>query len=86
MNATQMWAKIFFDVVSYETQHLKDGELLSQSADRLIHKFPVSGRIFILSTGAIITLHLANVLDEKFDLMSNAFWNRLLRKAGKVDR
>jgi hypothetical protein len=80
MNAGRMWLRILLDVVSYETEHVNDGQLLSNGADHLIEKFPLLGRAFILGTGAIITLHLANVLEDRYDLMSQRFWNHLLRR------
>jgi hypothetical protein len=80
MNAGRMWLQILLDVVSYENEHVADGQLLSQGADRLVEKSPVFGRILILGTGAIVTLHLANVLEDKYDLMSQRFWNHLLRR------
>jgi hypothetical protein len=80
MNAGRMWAQIFLNVLSHENEHWSDNQLLSQGVDRLIEKSPVFGRALILGVGAVLTLHLANVLDEKHDLMSPSFWDHLLRR------
>lgn len=76
MNAGRMWFQILLNVLSHENEHWTDNQLLSQGADRLIGKHPVLGRVLILGTGLIITLHVANVVDERFDLMAASFWNK----------
>lgn len=71
MHAGYKWLQLLFDVVNYEVE---EGPLLSEGADDLVEKHPVLGRVFILAVGAVITLHLANVIDERFDLLATSFW------------
>lgn len=77
MNAGRKWLQIFLDILAYEFDHPDDGQLLSEGADRLVAKHPVLGRAFILFVGEVIVLHLANVLDDRFDLMSKKFWSTI---------
>jgi hypothetical protein len=74
MNAGRMWFQLFLNVLSHENEHWTDNQLLSNAADRLVEKHPTVGRLLILGAGMVITLHLANVLDERFDIMAVHFW------------
>jgi hypothetical protein len=76
MNAGRMWFQLFLNILSHENEHWTDNQLLSQGADRLVEKHPIVGRLLILGAGMVITLHLANVLNERFDLMAASFWDR----------
>jgi hypothetical protein len=71
------WLELLLDIVMYEVDHNSDGQLLSDGAKRLVKRFPVSGRAFILCAGSVITLHLASVLDERWDPMSQYFWRAI---------
>lgn len=79
MNAGQKWAQLFLDIVAYELDHAGDGEMLSEGADKLVARSPVWGRVFILCAGSVITCHLANVLDERWDVMGQKFWKSIRR-------
>lgn len=81
-DAVHKWLQLIFDIVSYEFDHGDDGQLLSEGADRLVMKHPVLGRIVIVATGTIITLHLANLINDRYDLMCKDFW----RNFGSVSR
>jgi len=65
------------DLVVYEISHAGDGMLISEEADRLVERHPVGGRAFILCVGAVIVGHLANVVDERFDLLAKRFWRKI---------
>lgn len=75
MNAQRKWLMLFLDILSWELGHERDGELLSQGCDRLIERRPILGRSLIIAAGAILTLHLSNSIDDRYDLMSKRFWN-----------
>lgn len=77
LSANQKWLYLFIDIVTYEVSHASDGELLSEGADRLVAKQPIWGRVFILCAGALITAHLANILDDHYDLLARNFWKRV---------
>lgn len=79
MNAGQKWAQLFLDIVAYELDHAGDGEMLSEGADKLVARSPVWGRVFILCAGSVITCHLANMLDPKFDVLSQDFWRKTFK-------
>lgn len=71
------WIQIAFDVIDYEMQHSNgDGQLLSEAADRWIAKHPVAARVCIVSVGALLTLHLANLIDKDYDVVSRTFWRK----------
>lgn len=74
------WLQLFLNVVDYE---LRDGPLLSEDADRLVERSPLWGRVFILSVGAVVTLHVANCVPERFDLLARSFWRAVLRGDGR---
>lgn len=78
LSANQKWLYLFIDIVAYEVSHASDGELLSEGADRLVAKQPIWGRVFILCAGALITAHLANILDDQYDLLAQNFWKRAI--------
>lgn len=80
MSAEQKWLQIFLDIVTYEFEHVSDGQLLSEGADRLVDKRPVLGRLLILGAGTALTLHLANVLSPPWDVVSQEFWRRMARR------
>lgn len=72
MNAGLKWLGLLMDILSYESGQ----PLLSEGADILVEKHPIAGRLFIVSTGAIITLHLANLVDPRYDILAQSFWKR----------
>lgn len=76
MNAGQKWLQLVFDVVDKE---FREGPLLSEGADDLVNKYPIAGRVFIVAVGAAVTLHLANLVDERVDLISQSFWRNILK-------
>lgn len=73
MNAGQKWLQLFFDILGYE---FDDGPLLSEGADILVERHPILGRLFIILVGAVVTVHLANLLDPRYDIMAQSFWKR----------
>lgn len=73
MNAGLKWLDLVLDILGKETD---GGPLLSEGADRLIEKHPIAGRVLILCVGTIITLHLANVPPERWDILAIRFWKR----------
>jgi len=76
MSAGQKWLQLSLDVLFYQLEHTGDGQLLSEGADRLVGRFPFWGRVFIVAAGEIIICHLANLVSEKYDVMSMNFWRR----------
>jgi hypothetical protein len=64
------------DLVSYEADHLSDGMLLTDECRRITARHPIAGRVVILGAGVIITLHLADVISERYDVMARKFWTR----------
>ena len=76
MNAGQKWLQLGLDILSHEFGHSDDGQLLSEGADRLVERFPFLGRVLIIAAGEVIILHLANLINEKYDVMSTSFWRR----------
>lgn len=76
MNAGQKWLQLLLDILGYE---FDDGPLLSEGADHLIDKHPIFGRIFIISIAAVVTLHLANLLDPRYDIMAQSFWKTMVQ-------
>lgn len=77
MSAGQKWLMLALDILSYEVQHANDGELLSQAADRWIIKHPKTARLCIVSAGVLLTLHVANLVDPNYDVVSTEFWKRI---------
>lgn len=71
---------LFVDIVTYEVRHSNDGLLLSEEADRWIEKHPIAARIAIVSTGALLTLHLANLLAPEVDPLGRTVWRYILRR------
>ena len=74
MSATQKWCSVVIDIVSYEALHLDDGELLSEACWRWIEKSPIFARVFIITSGTVLTLHLAKVIPRECDIISKCFW------------
>lgn len=68
------WLQLFFDILDHE---FDDGPLLSEAADALVEKRPILGRIVILAGAAAIALHLANLINPKYDVISPDFWTRI---------
>ncbi len=64
---------------------MSDGQLLTDEVHRQVARHPVVARLLILAAGAIITLHLADVLDERRDLMSRRFWQRRVVEHHRAD-
>lgn len=77
--AVQKIIELVIDIVSYEVRHSNDGFLLSEEADRWIEKHPIAARVAIVSTGALLTLHLANLLAPEFDPLGKTVWRHLRR-------
>jgi len=76
MNAGQKWLQLLLDILGYE---IDDGPLLSEGADALVDRHPIFGRLLIIFAGAIVTLHLANILDPRYDILARSFWKSSLR-------
>jgi hypothetical protein len=72
VNAGLKWLELLLDILSLESSQ----PLLSEGADGIVEKHPVAGRLFIVCVGAIVTLHLANLIDERYDLLATSFWKR----------
>jgi len=68
---------LVIDLIFYEINHAGDGMLISEEADRLVERHPVGGRAFILCVGAVVFGHLANVVDERIDLLAKRFWRKM---------
>ena len=68
MNAKQAWALLAAGVLSYEI-YCKDGELLSECVDKWLVCKPVLTRAVI----AALSLHLANALPARYDVVSLGF-------------
>lgn len=79
MTAGRKWLQLIADIVLYESAHTDDGELLSEFCDPWIQRHPVAARGVILTVGAVVVLHLANVTPLQYDVMSRAFWQRTRR-------
>lgn len=77
LSATAKWFTLATDIVLYEVTHASDGELLSEACDRWIARNPVAARLSIVSAGALLTLHLANLIDSRYDPVSPHFWRFL---------
>lgn len=78
--AATKWLNIVLDVVAYEVSHSSDGELLSEFCDRWIERNPVAARVAIISIGGMTMIHLANLISADYDLMSQHFWRRRLKR------
>lgn len=72
--AAKKWVAIAADVVAYELEHTTDGELLSEVCDRMIAKHPITSRVVILAIGIPLTLHVANLMPKKYDIIGREFW------------
>lgn len=88
MRSHRKWLALGVDILAYETEHWRDGDLLSEACDTWIEAHPILARTVILSAGALVTAHLANLLRDDYDALSQVFWRRnldlLLRISGKV--
>lgn len=71
MNASRKWVQLLFDIIDHEVE---DGPLLTDGAHALVARHPVAGRVFIVSVGTAVTLHLARCIRPEYDLVSQAFW------------
>lgn len=76
MNAKQAWAVMAAGIVLYELTS-RDGELLSEQCDRWLESNPT--RFLTRAVIATVSLHLANVLPDRFDPMSQDFWKMASR-------
>ena len=76
--AQKKWLQLFFDILGYE---FKEGPLLSEEADVLVDRYPILGRLIILIVGFYLTLHLANLIDPRYDILSqlSTFWGKKQR-------
>lgn len=74
--AARKWSALVVDVVAYEVAHWDDDQMLTHAAYRLIDRSPVAARIAILSAGALITAHLAKILDPRYDILSKGCYLR----------
>lgn len=88
MRSHRKWLALAVDILAYETEHWRDGDLLSEACDGWIEAHPILARVLIVSAGTLVTAHLANLLRDDFDALSQVFWRRnldlLLRISGKV--
>ena len=88
MRAQRKWLALAVDLLGYEVEHWRDGDLLSEACDGWIEQHPVVARVVIVSGGLLLTAHLANLLRDEHDLLSMFFWRRnldlLLHASGKV--
>lgn len=75
-SAELKWLELFVDIVNYELQHAHDDQLLTNACHRWVDSRPIAARAFIVSAGALLTLHLAKLVDPRFDLISRSFWRR----------
>ena len=84
--AAWKWVGITADIVAYEVAHWHDEEMLTYVAHRWIERNPIAARVAILSAGALITGHLARLIDSRYDPLSKGFylWNRGARVAMDV--
>ncbi|AEK09548.1 hypothetical protein LITTLEE_169 [Mycobacterium phage LittleE] len=78
MNAREKWISIVADILEYELTCETD-QLLSCEADRWIEAHPVLARTAILTVGIALTLHVANAIPPKWDVISKGFflWGQL---------
>lgn len=76
MNAKQAWTVLAAGVLSYEI-YCKDGELLSDCVDKWLVSRPVLTRAVI----AALSLHLANALPARCDVVSLGFFG--IRRASR---
>lgn len=73
MNAGQKWLQLLLDILGYE---FDEGPLLSEGADTLVDRHPILGRALIVGASAVITLHLANLIHPRYDIMAQGFWKK----------
>lgn len=71
--ATWKWLTLTVDILAYEAAHRSDGMLLSEEAHRWVDSRPIAARVAIISAGALLTAHLAKVLDPRYDVISREF-------------
>lgn len=75
------WLTVIVDLVQYELSHTNDGELLSEFCDRWIDRHPLLARLVIVCLGELLVLHLANLIDPKYDPVSVEFWQSRRERA-----
>ena len=74
MNAGQKWLQLLLDILGLE---FEDGPLLTEGAHALVAHRPVLGRVLVVFVGVVVTLHLAKLIDPKYDLLASSFWKTL---------
>ncbi|WP_230872127.1 hypothetical protein [Mycobacterium canetti] len=84
--AQQKLLSMFLDLATYEVGHMSDGLLITDEFHRQVARHPIVARALILATGAIITLHLADVLDGRYDLLARKFWRLRCRRVVEHQR
>ena len=82
--AAEKWITVILDLIQYEAT-CDPEQLLSAECDRLIDRHPIAGRVVIVGVGVILTVHLANLVDDRWDLMSKKHWERW-RRYGRRDQ
>lgn len=68
MNANQAWAVLVTCVVVYDVL-CRDGETLSEGADRWIRRHPWLARLAV----GVVAFHVANLLPQKADPIHRGF-------------
>lgn len=78
MKARDKWLMLAADILAWEISHSRDGQLLSEECDRWIARNPVLARTVIVTLGAVLTAHLANLIPSpnRFDPISVEFWEK----------
>jgi hypothetical protein len=71
--AARKWFSLAADIVVFEFAHWDDAEMLSDATHRWVGAHPVAARLTILSAGALITAHLAALLEPAHDPLSKEF-------------
>lgn len=77
--AASKWIAIVVDILAYELVHLDDDQMLSDTTHRWVDRHPIAARVAITSAGAVLTAHLAKLIDPRFDAISRSFFLRSRR-------
>ena len=71
--ASRAWAALVVGIVSWEV-FAPPEQLLSDEASRLVKSHPIGARVAIICIGALLTAHLADLVDDSCDPVSPNFW------------
>ena len=71
--ASRAWAVLAAGIISWEV-FAPPEQLLSDEASRLVKSHPTGARIAIICIGALLTAHLADLIDDTQDPVSPNFW------------